>query len=166
MNDAGTEHAHDLIDEHGVVFQSQFFGKLYIVESWCGMAFGVDHKVHQQNAFEADVRLRYAHPGGSQSIQGIDFGTLPDLFLHLAPVAAAFFHGACLPAVLDLAPFLVGGVVAEAALIGFLVHLGAADMLAAPHDVYRGLLAAHQLTDDLVHEAFFEHCGKSFRSFH
>jgi hypothetical protein len=122
------------------------------------MAVGIDNQIHQQHALEAEMRLRHPHPGSSQPIQGIDLGTLPDLFLHLAPKAAALLHGARLPAVLDLAAFLIGGVVAEAALIGFLVDFGAANVFAAANDIDGGLLAAHQLAEHLIDEAFFNEC--------
>ena len=112
------------------------------------------------------MRLRHPHPGSGQAIQGIDFGTLPNFFLHLAPIAAAFLHGARLPAVLDLAAFLVRGVLAEATLIGILVHLGAANRFAAANDIDGGLLAAHQLANHLIDEAFFDECGESVRGFH
>ena len=102
----------------------------------------------------ADVGLRHAHAGGGQAIQGVDFGALPGFFLHLAPVARAFFHGARLPAVLGLAAFLIGRALAETALLGVLVDLGAADLVAAADDIDGRFLAAHQLAQHLVDQAF------------
>src|SRR6185369_2046281 len=108
------------------------------------------------------------HPdtGRGQPVQGIDLGVLPDLFLHLAAIAAAFLHGARLPAVLDLAALLVGSRLAETALVRVLVDLGATDVLAAANDIDGGFLAAHQLAKHLVYKAFFNEGGESFRSFH
>ena len=81
-------------------------------------------------------------------------------------VAAAFFHGPRLPAVLDLAAFLIRGGLAEAALLGILVNLGATNVLAAAHDIDGGFLAAHQLPEHLVYKAFFYQRDESFGYFH
>jgi hypothetical protein len=45
---------------------------------------------------------------------------------------------------------------AEAALVGFLVNLRATDLVATTHDVDDGFLAAHELADDFVDEAFLD----------
>ena len=166
VNDAGAQHAHHLIHEQGVIRQRQFLAEFDIVQARRRMAVGIEHQIHQQHAGEAEVRLRHPHASGGQPIQGIDLGTLPDLFLHPAPIAAAFLHGTRLAAVLHLAAFLIGGVLAETALIGFLVDFGAANRFAAANDIDGGLLAAHQLANHLIDEAFFDECGESVRGFH
>ena len=79
---------------------------------------------------------------------------------------AAFLHGSRLPAVLDLAAFLIGGGLAEAALLGIFVNLGATNVFATAHDIDGGFLAAHQLPEHLVNEAFFNEGGQSFWGFH
>ena len=112
------------------------------------------------------VRLGNAHPRCRQTVQGIHFGILPGFFLSFAPVAGAFFHGTGTAAVFDFAAFGVIRALAEAAFAGFLVDLGTAYLVAATHHIDRGFLAAHQLADDLIHQAVFDERSDSFRGFH
>ena len=63
VNDTGTEHAHHLIDQCGVIFERQCLAEFDIVQARCRIAFGIDHQIHQQHALKTEVRLRYAHAG-------------------------------------------------------------------------------------------------------
>jgi len=54
----------------------------------------------------------------------------------------------------------------EAALVGFLVNLGAANFVAALDDIDRRLFSAHQLAHDLVYNAVFDEWLDSFWGFH
>ena len=68
--------------------------------------------------------------------------------------------------VLDLAVLGVVDRLAEAALVGFLVDLGAARLVAAAHHVDHRLLAAHQLAHDRVDQAFVDQRLQSLGWFH
>jgi hypothetical protein len=46
------------------------------------------------------------------------------------------------------------------------VYLGATNVLAATNDIDGGFLAAHQLTQDFVNQAFLNERDESFRGFH
>ena len=140
--------------------------QLDVVQTRRDIAVGVGHQLHQQHAVGADERLRHANARVGELEQRVDFGVLPGLFLHFAAIAAAFFHRALLAAVLDLAAFAVGRGLAEAALLGVLVDFRAARGVAAAHHVDGGFLAAHQLADDFVDQAFFDQREQTFRSFH
>src|SRR6185369_6179657 len=94
--------------------------------------------------------LRHAHPGLGKAAQGVHLGILPSSLLLFAPIPGVLLHGARLAAVPPLAPFLVLRLLAEATFGGFLVHLGAADLSFGANHVDIGLLAAHELADDLI----------------
>ena len=143
VDDPGAEHAHHLAEQPGMEFQGLLDGQFDVIEPRRRMAVCIGHQVHQQHALVAEVGLRDLDSGGGEAIQGIDLGALPGFFLHLAAVARALRHGPRLTAVLGLAAFLVGHALAKTALRGVLVHLGAADFLAAAHDIDGRLLAAH-----------------------
>jgi hypothetical protein len=51
--------------------------------------------------------------------------------------------------------------VAEAALAGFLIDFGTTNVVATANDIDGSLLAAHQLAEHLVNEAFFNERCKS-----
>ena len=46
----------------------------------------VGNQLHEQDAFEKVVRRWYAHPGGRETVKGIDLGAVPCLFLLAAAV--------------------------------------------------------------------------------
>jgi hypothetical protein len=125
----------------------------------------VGHQFHQQHAFQHVVRLRHAHAGGGKAVQGVHFGALPGVFLFLAAVARALLDGARAAAVLDLAALGVLCGLMEAALVGFLVHLGAADLFPAAHHIDHRFLAALQLAQDFVDEAFLDERQQSLGGF-
>ena len=137
-------------------------GERHIVEAGRGVAVGIGHQFHQQHAFVEVVRRGHAHACGGQPVQRIDFGALPGFFLLLAAVFAALGHGARLAAVLGFAVFGVVDGLAKAALVGFLVDLGAADVVAAAHDEHHRFLAAHELAHDVVDQTVFDQGFESF----
>ncbi|MDT4846818.1 hypothetical protein FQZ97_808530 [compost metagenome] len=137
--------------------QQRVFGREgHVVQARGGVAVGVGHQVHQQHAFEEVVRRGHAHAGRGQAVERIDLGALPDGLGHLAAEARALGHGARLAGVLHAPVLGVVDGLAEAALVGFLVDLGAARVLAAAHDVHHGLLAAHELAHDAVDQPFVD----------
>ena len=137
-----------------------------VVEPRRGIAVLVGHEFHQQHAVEEVVRLGHAHAGRGQAVQRIDLGALPGRFCRLPAEARALGHGARLARVLDLAVLGVVDGLAEAALRGLLVDLGAARLFAAANHVNRGFLAAHQLAHDRIDQAFLEQRLQSLRGFH
>src|SRR3546814_17571287 len=86
--------------------------------------------------------LGYAHAGIGQAEQGIDFGILPKVFLYLAAIARALFHGARLAAVLNLTALQIRSGLTKTALLCVFVDFGAAGRVAAAHHIYGGFLAA------------------------
>jgi len=68
--------------------------------------------------------------------------------------------------VFTFAAFGVIDTLAKAALVGLFVNLCATDLVAAADHVYLGLLAAHQLTHDLVNEAILDQRFDSFGCLH
>ena len=156
MDAAGAQHAHHLIDKQFVEGQRLAFIQLDIVEPGRRIAVGVGHHVHQQHTFVADIRLRHADTGRGEPVQRIDFGTLPDLFLHFPAVATALFHRPGLTAVLYFPAFLIRRALFEAALVRVLVHLGATHRVTTAHNVDSRFLAAHQLSQHFVDETFFD----------
>src|SRR6185369_1547319 len=91
-------------------------------------------------------------------------------FLCLAPELRALGHGASLAGVLDLAVFGVIHGLAEAALRRLLVDLGAARLadtvMGAAHDIGHGFLAAHELANDRIDQAFVNERLEARRGFH
>jgi hypothetical protein len=69
-------------------------------------------------------------------------------------------------AVLDLAALHVGNTVTKAAPVDFLVDFCATYIRTTSNHVYHRFLPAHQLTDDLIHEALFNERLDSLRDFH
>ena len=165
VDDARAQHFHDLPDQDGVELARLLGRELEVVEPRRGVAVVVRHQLHEQHAVEEIVRLRHAHACGGQSLQGAHLGVLPGLFEFLAAEFRAFLHGPRAAAVLDVAALRVLDRVPEGALFGFLVDLGAADFLAAAHDEDDRFLAAHELAEDFVDEAFLDQRKQSFRGF-
>ncbi|MGV8448948.1 hypothetical protein ACV34J_32395, partial [Pseudomonas aeruginosa] len=73
---------------------------------------------------------RQARAMAKGSKYGRHFGILPGFLLFAAAILRALGHGPRLAAVADLAALLVLGGLAEAALVGFLVDLGATQAVA------------------------------------
>ena len=165
MHDARAEHQHHLRDHELVIFARGFGRELEVVQARRGVAFGIGDEFHQQHAVEEVVRHGHAHAGSRQAPQRVDLGVLPRLLDFLAPVAGALGHGAGAAAVLDVAALRVVHGLAERALFGLLVDLGAADVLTAAHHEDDRLLAAHQLAHDRIDEAFLDQRQESFRGF-
>ncbi|MCY1426203.1 hypothetical protein D9M71_420190 [compost metagenome] len=166
MHQACAEHQHHLADHEGVVLARLLGGQLDVVEARCGIAVDAGHHLHQQHAVEKVVGLGHAHAGAVQAIQRGHLGVLPGLLLLLAPVLAAPGHRPRVAAVAHLAAFLVLGRLAEAALVGLLVDLGAAQLIAATHHIHGCFLAAHQRTQHLVDQAILGQWLKAFWCFH
>src|SRR5678816_4204146 len=99
-------------------------------------------------------------------MERVDLGALPGRLLRLPPETRSLGHGARLPAVLDLAVLGVVDGLSKAALVRFLVDLGAARLLAAVNDIDHRLLAAHQLAHDRVDQAFLEQRAQALRRLH
>ena len=156
MHEAGAQHAHDLPDQRAVECRGLLRREFHLGQARRDIALAVGHQFHQQHAVEEAVGLRHAHAGGGELVERVHLGALPRRFLFLAPETRALLHGAGAPAALHAAAFLVLHRLAEAALVGFLVDLGAADFLAAAHEIDRGLLAALELADDVVDESVLD----------
>ena len=140
--------------------------EIHIVQTRCGVAVGIGDQLHQQHAVAKIVGLGHPHTSVGQTIQRIDFGALPGRFAGLAAEFRAFGHGPGLPGVFDLAVFGVVDRLAKTALVGFLVDLGAARVIAAAHDIHHGFLAAHQLANHGVDQSLFNEGLQSWRCFH
>jgi len=166
VNHARAQHAYHFVEQPPMQFDRACFAHIHIVQTRRDVAVRVGHELHEQHAVRADIRLRHAHAGIGQTKQRVDLGVLPVLLLHLAAITAAFFDGARFPAVLDLAPFEIGGRLAEAALLRILVDLRTTDRIAAADYVYGGFLAAHQLADDFVDQALFDEREQTFGCLH
>src|SRR6185369_3856897 len=78
----------------------------------------------------------------------------------------ALGHGAGLACVLDLAVLGVGRRLTEATLRRLLVDLGAARLVAAAHDIGHSFLAAHELANERIDQAFVNERLKAGRGFH
>lgn len=126
MNQPGAEHAHHVTDQLLVPEACGFGGEIYIYESRRNAALGIADQFHDQYAAEHAKRLRHAHAGITEAIQGVDLGALPFGFLHGTAATAAAFHCTLVAAAPPLPAFLVGGELLKAALFGGLVNLGAA----------------------------------------
>ena len=156
VHQAGAEHGNDLADQESVVAPCLVGLQRHVVETRRSIAVGVRHQFHQQHAIEEIIGLRHPHTGSGETEQGRHFGILPGFLLFAAAILRALGHGPRLAAVADLAALLVLGGLAEAALVGFLVDLGATQAVAATHHIDRGFLAAHQRAHDLVDQTVFD----------
>ena len=166
MHHTRTQHAHHLGHHRGVVGARVFGRKAHIVQARGGIAVGVGHQLHQQHAVVKVVRLRHTHASGGQAVERIDLGALPGGFLFLPAKLAALGHGTGRARVLDLAVFGVIDGLAKAAVVRFFVDLGAAGFVTAAHHVDHGLLAAHELPDHGVDQAFLDEGLQAGGSFH
>jgi len=92
VDDAGAEHAYHLAQQRLVVNPRFVLGEHDVVEPGCRISVSVRHEVHQQHAVAEVARRRYAHAGGEQPVQCIDFGRLPGGFLGFAAEARAARH--------------------------------------------------------------------------
>src|SRR5882672_1373300 len=163
VDDPRAEHAHDLAHEGAVDVARLLRRERQIGKPGGGVALGVGHELHQQHAVDEVVGLRHAHAGGGETDEGVHLGALPGFLLRLAAVAAALLHGTRAAAVLHPAAFGVVDALAEGALVGFLVDLRAAHLVAAADHVDHGFLAAHELAADRIDEAGLDERFDSFR---
>ena len=124
-------------------FKRQGFCHLDVIEPGRGIAVRVGDEFHQQDAIGTDKGRGHANARVRQPEQGIDFRSLPELFLYFTTVAAALFHGALLTAILHLAPFHIACGLPEAALLDVLVDLCATDFTTTANDIDGGFFAAH-----------------------
>ncbi len=166
VDQAGTEHQHDLPDHEGVVLPRQFRAQGDLVETRSRVAVFVGDHLHQQHAAEVALRSGYAHAGRCEPVQGIDLRVLPLLFLLLASMARALAHGALVATAASLAAFLILRQLLEATVIGVLVDLGATLRAAAGNEKHRRFLAALQRAHDLVDDAVLDQRLESAGNFH
>ena len=160
------QHAHHLADQGGMVGARQLRREAQVVQARRGVAVGVAHQFHQQHALVEVVGLGHPHAGRGQAVERIHLGALPGRLHGLPAELGAFGHGAGLAAVLGLAVLGVVHRLAEAAVGGGLVDLGAAGFFAAAHHEDHRLLAAHQLALHRVDQAFVEQRPQPFGGFH
>ena len=149
-----------------MVAERLFARQVQIIEPRRRIALVVGDQLHQQDALDIQMRLGHAHTRSGQSVQGIDLGVLPNVFLLLAPVARAFCHGARLSAVSHLTPFAVQDLFMKTPLIGLLVDLGATHRAIGMHHIDGGLLAALEWTDHLVDKTVANQRFEPFWDFH
>ena len=161
-----TQHAHHLGHQGGMVCAGVFGRKAHIVQARGGVTVGIGHQLHQQHAVVKVIGLRHAHASGGQAVERIDLGALPGGFLFLAAKLAALGHGAGRARVFDLAVFGVINGLAEAAVVGLFVDLGAARFVATTHHVDHGFLATHELADHGVDQAFLNEGLQAGGCFH
>ncbi len=154
MDDARGKHAHDLPDQRRVMGQRGFLRELDVVEPRRHVAFRIGDELHQHHAVREGVGLRHAHAGRREPVERVHLHALPRLLLHLAAEARALGHRARVPAVPGVAPFPVQRSLPEVAPGRVLVDLRAAHFVAAPDGVDDRLLAAHELPQHRVDEAF------------
>ena len=140
--------------------------ELDIIESGRHIALGIRDQLHQEHTIRADVGLRDTNARTSELEQGVDLGILPKLFLHLFAVAGAFFHGSRLATVFNFTAFGIRNGVLEATLLSIFVHFGTAYVITAAHHINGRFFAAHQLTQDIVNQAFFNQRPEPLRDFH
>jgi len=110
--------------------------------------------------------LRYAYTSSSKTVKRIDLGRLPRGFLFQAPVTGTPAHGASTAAVPDFAALGVLDCLAKAALVSLFVDLGAPNLGTAADHVDNRLLAAFELAQDLIDEAFFHEGYQAYGDFH
>ena len=153
VDQAAAQHQLNLAHQHLVVDAGLVGFQLDLAQARGAEAVGVGDQFHHQHAMEKAERLRHAHPGFAQLVQRLDLGVLPGLFLLLAPVLAGLADRARLATAAHLASFLVLHALLETALGHVLVHLGAAHLATAAHDVDRRLLAALEWAQHFVDDA-------------
>ena len=166
VHQAGAEHLDDLLDHEGMKLTRIIRVQVDVIEPRCDITLAVAHQLHQQHAVEKVVGFGHSHAGIGQAEQRSDLGILPGAFLLLATIFAALGHGPCLTAATHLAAFLILGSLAKATFVGFLVDLGAAQLVAAAHHINRCFLAAHERSQHLVHQAVFDQGFNTFGRLH
>jgi hypothetical protein len=142
----------------------------HVVHARRRVALGIGHQFHQQHAVMEVVGRGHAHAGRGQPVQRIDLGALPRGLLRGAAELRALSHRAGLARVLHLAVFGVVDGLPKAAVRRLLVDLGAARdaraVVRASHHVRLRFLAAHELANDGVDEAFVHEGLEAGRGFH
>ena len=166
MDQARTEHAHDLGHHECMPLPCLVGRNVDVIETRSGFPALVSHQFHEQHAFVNQVGRGNTHPCADQTVQGIHLGILPFRFLHPTAVAAALSHGTRVATVAGLTSLLVLGKLVKAPLLGFLVNLGAANLVASGDDVHRRFLAALELANDGVNHAVFDQRLQAFGYFH
>ena len=166
MHQPGAQHAHHVGDDTVVIIARLLRAQRHLAQARGDTALAVADQVHQQHAVDEAMRPRHAYPRRVQPVQGIHLGAEPGRFLLLLTVAGLLGHRPGTPAVTLLATLLILNGLLEAALTGFLEHLGATPLCATAHHIDLGFLAAHQLADDLVDQSIFEQRLESFGDFH
>ena len=166
MHQPRAEHLDHFVDHERMELAGIVRMQVHVIQSRCGIAIFAGDHLHQQHAVEKVVGLGHPHAGIGQAKQRRDLGVLPVVFLLLAPVLGALGHGPGIATAAHLAAFLVFHGLAETALVGFLVDLGAAQLVAAAHHIYRCFLSAHQRSQHLVDQAILDQRFESFRRFH
>ena len=156
MNQAGTEHAHDVGNHLAVVTAGLFGGEGNVVQPGRGLAFTVGNHFHQQHAVNKTERFWHANAGVRQAVEGVYFGVQPSVFLLFLAIAGFLAHGPGAATVPHLAAFLVLNGLLETALLGLFIHLGTPHLVAAAHHKHLGFLAAHQLVQHLIDHAFID----------
>ncbi|MCY1554427.1 hypothetical protein D9M68_909990 [compost metagenome] len=144
MHHSGAQHQHDLANDEGVERAGILRFEVNVVQARGRITIGIGDQLHQEHAVLEVVRLGHPHTGRGQAEQGRHFGVLPGIFGFFAAVLAALGHGPGVTAVAYLAALLVFGGLAETALVGFFIDLGAAYLAATAHHVHSGFLATHQ----------------------
>ncbi|MNV65361.1 hypothetical protein D3C71_1580530 [compost metagenome] len=143
-----------------------FGGKAHIIQARGGVAVRIRHQLHQQHAVVKVDGLRHAHARSGQPVQRIDLGALPGSLLFLPAKLAALGHGTRRARVLDLAVFGVVHRLAKAAVVGLFVDLGAERVVATAHHKNHGFLAAHELANHGVDQAFLDEGLQAGGCFH
>ena len=138
-----------------MIFSGIFRGKGNVIESWCSVAIFIHHQLHQQHAFVEIMRLRHAYTGCGQSIKGINFSTLPSLFLQFSTVLRTFFHRAGLTTILGLTAFCVIYTLSKTTLVSLFVNFSATYIIPTTDNINGGFFTAHQLANNIVNQAIF-----------
>ena len=166
VHQPGTQHQHDLANDEGMVRPGFLGFEVYVVQARGRVTVGIGHQLHQQHAVLKIVGPGNPHASAGQAEQRRHFGVLPGVFGFLAAVLAALGHGPGLTAVANLAALLVLGSLAETALVGFFINLGAAHLAATAHHIHGGFLATHQRPQYFVDQAVFDQGFDSFGCLH
>ena len=153
VDEVAAEHPHHLRAQIGVQLDGVLALHVCVDQARRGSALGVHHQLHEEDALVEEDRARHAHPGGVQRVQRVGLLRLPGLLLRRLAEAAAAGHRALRARISDLPPFLVDGVVLEAARLPGLVHLGRDELAAVADEPQVRLLATLQAGDDLVDDA-------------
>ena len=166
VHHAGGEHARDLGDQLAEDLLRLFWRELEIAQARRRLAVRVRDQLHDQHAVDEIERLGHADAGALQSIDHIDFGRLPRLFVLRLAVLGALGHRALVSAGADLAALHIFGAVLEIAVLRLFVDLGDAPLAAGRDDEDVGLFSALQRPRDLVDHSVLDERGKPVGNAH